>query len=122
MLVRVVLYPGRGRGRGSDARVALDLLSGVTGDIPTELRPITNEYLAKANYGIGKYDDALKAIEASLAQGETGTRHYYHGLILQALGKNDLALREYDWVMTWSTVYTYPFIDDVKARVDKLKP
>ncbi len=101
---------------------ALDLLSGVTGDIPTDLRPITNEYLAKANYAVGQYDDALKAIQAALAQGETGTRHYIHGLILEAQGKKDAAIREYDWVVTWSTVYTYPFIEDVQARLDKLKP
>nr|MBA3873828.1 tetratricopeptide repeat protein [Anaerolineae bacterium] len=102
---------------------AADLLAEVTGgDIPTELRPIANEYLAKADYVVGQYDEALKAIEAALAQGDTGTRHYIHGMILEAQGKKDLAVREYDWVVTWSTVYSYPFIDDVQTRLDNLKP
>jgi len=101
---------------------AVDLLSGVTGgDIPTALRPIANEYLAKANYVVGQYGEALKAIDAALAQGETGTRHYIRGMVLEAQGKKDTAIREYDWVMTWSTVYAYPFIEDVQTRLDKLK-
>lgn len=101
-------------------QTALDLLGGVTGDIPTELRPILNEYLAKANYGIGKYDVALKAIEAALAQGETGTRHYVRGVVFEALGKKAEALRDYDWLVTWNTVYAYPFIEDVQERLNKL--
>jgi tetratricopeptide (TPR) repeat protein len=101
---------------------AADLLKDVTGgDLPTALRPIANEYLAKADYVVGQYGDALKAIEAALAQGESGTRHYIHGMVLEAQGKKDAAIREYDWVVTWSTVYDYPFIDDVQARLDKLK-
>jgi len=100
---------------------ASDLLTDAVGDVPTELRPVTLEYQAKAAYGLGQYDVALKAIEGALAQQETGTRHYIHGLVLEAQGKKDAAVREYDWVMRWSTIYAYPFIKDVQARLDKLK-
>lgn len=103
-------------------QTAFDLLDGVADGLPANLIPFVNEYQAKAAYGIGKYDVALKAIDAALASVETGTRHYLRGLILESQGKRDAALREYDWVVTWSSVYKYPFIDDVLARVDKLKP
>lgn len=101
---------------------ASDLLKDAIGEIPANLRTIALEYQAKAGYALGQYDDALKAIEGALAQGETGTRHYLHGLILEAQGKKDAAIREYDWLVTWSTIYDYPFIKDVQARLDKLKP
>ncbi len=100
---------------------AADLLTDTTAEVPAELRPIAQEYQAKVAYALGQYDVALKAIEAALAQGETGTRHYIHGQVLEAQGKKDLAIREYDWVMRWSIVYTYPFIEDVQTRLDKLK-
>lgn len=100
---------------------ASDLLTDAVGDVPTELRPIAFEYQAKAAYGLGQYDVALKAIEGALAQQETGTRHYIHGLVLEAQGKKDVAIREYDWVMRWSTIYDYPFIKDVQTRLDKLR-
>ncbi|MBI1282646.1 MAG: tetratricopeptide repeat protein [Anaerolineaceae bacterium] len=100
---------------------AADLLTDVVGNVPSELQPIALEYQAKAAYTLGQYDVALKAIEGALAQKETGTRHYIHGLVLEAQGKKDAAIREYDWVMRWSTVYSYPFIKDVQTRLDKLK-
>ena len=100
---------------------AADLLTDAVGNVPAELRPIALEYQAKAAYTLGQYDGALKAIEAALAQGETGTRHYIHGMVLEAQGKKDAAIREYDWVVTWSTVFEYPFIKDVQTRLDKLK-
>ncbi len=100
---------------------AADLLTDAVGNVPAELRPVALEYQAKAAYALGQYDVALKAIEGALAQGETGTRHYIHGMVLEAQGKKDAAIREYDWVVTWSTVYSYPFITDVQTRLDKLK-
>ncbi len=100
---------------------ASDLLSEAVGNVPSELQPIALEYQAKAAYTLGQYDVALKSIEAALARGETGTRHYIHGLVLEAQGKKDVAIREYDWVVTWSTVFDYPFIKDVQTRLDKLK-
>ena len=100
---------------------AADLLTDVVGNVPTELQPIALEYQAKAAYALAQYDEAQKAIEGALARGETGTRHYIYGLVLEAQGKKDAAIREYDWVVTWSTVYEYPFIKDVQTRMDKLK-
>ena len=100
---------------------AADLLTDVVGNVPTELQPIALEYQAKAAYALAQYDEAQKAIEGALSRGETGTRHYIYGLVLEAQGKKDAAIREYDWVVTWSTVYEYPFIKDVQTRLDKLK-
>ncbi len=98
---------------------AIDLLSGTSG-VPASLRPIADEYQARAAYVLSQYDAAIKAIDSALVSGDTGTRHYIRGQILEAQGKKAEALREYDWIVTWSTIYTYPFIKDVEARVDKL--
>jgi len=99
---------------------AIDLLSSAEG-LPTEQRPIADEYQAKAALALKQYEAALNAINSALAAGETGTRHYIRGMILQAQGRRDAAFREYDWVLTWSTVYAYPFIDDVRERAEELR-
>lgn len=102
-------------------QTALDLLTESGEGMPAALAPTANEYRAKAAYALKQYETALEAIDAALASGETGTRHYLRGLILEAQGKREPALREYDWILTWSSIYIYPFLEDVQARVDKLR-
>jgi tetratricopeptide (TPR) repeat protein len=63
--------------------------------LPDALKPVQQEYLARVDYGIGKYDDALAAINQSLTTVETGSGHYWRGVILEAQGNTDAALREY---------------------------
>ncbi len=100
---------------------AIDLLGETAGSLPADQRPIADEYQAKAAYVLKQYEAGLSAINAALAADETGTRHYIRGLILQAQGRRAEALREYDWVLTWSTIYSYPFIEDVQERAEELR-
>ncbi len=88
------------------------------------------EYQARAHYELGTAPDAapdnphlsaaLTAIESALALEETATRHYYHGLILEAVERLRGATFEYEWLQFWSRFYEYPFADDVEARLEAL--
>lgn len=108
-------------GGSSDYEQALDLLNTASGSLSADLRPIAEEYRARAQYHLGSYGDALRAITNALSAGETGSRHYLHGLILEAQGDTDDAAREYDWVLTWGAVYPYPFLPDARQRLEAIR-
>ncbi len=86
-----------------------------------QLRGEANEYLARAKLGTHSYDEALNAINAALALGDTGSRHYYRGLIEQAQNDKASAIDDYEWVLAWSQVYPYPFRVDAQNRLNALK-
>jgi tetratricopeptide (TPR) repeat protein len=83
-------------------------------------RGTASEYLARAQLALGDSDAALTAINAALAASETGSRHYWRGQILQAKGDNAAAARDYEWVLSWSEVFPYPFRVDAQDRLDGL--
>jgi tetratricopeptide (TPR) repeat protein len=85
-------------------------------------RGTASEYLARAQLALGDTAAALTAINAALAAGETGSRHYWRGQILQAKGSNAAAARDYEWVLSWSEVFPYPFRIDAQDRLDSLGP
>ncbi|MGQ9887774.1 MAG: tetratricopeptide repeat protein [Aggregatilineales bacterium] len=89
--------------------------------LPLALQPTAHEYRARAQYGLGEFDDALRSVDAALARVETGSRRFLRGLILEARGETQAALREYDWVVTWSAVYPYPFAAEARRRRDALR-
>ncbi|NLX10275.1 MAG: tetratricopeptide repeat protein [Chloroflexi bacterium] len=67
------------------------------------------------------YEIALDDIEEALALRDTALGHYYRGLILEALGRYDLALEEFRWVAYWNERYAYPFVDDdFEDRMDEI--
>ena len=66
-----------------------------------------------AHYSLGA---ALDAINAALADEETGTRRYIRAQIEQERGELDAALADYEFVLTWGLVYPYPFIEEAQAR------
>ncbi len=103
-----------------DYREALGLLDTLEG-LPDEQRAIASEYQAQAHFSLGNNGDALNAIDRALAGGDTGSRHYLRGKILEAQGEQEAALREYEWVLTWGTVYPYSFLPDAEARVEALR-
>ncbi|MEZ4667624.1 MAG: tetratricopeptide repeat protein [Anaerolineae bacterium] len=103
-----------------DYKQALELLTNIDGALAVDLRDIAAEYKARAQFSLKQYAEALRSIDAALATRETGSRHYWRGQILEAQGKKDAALREYDWLLTWSEIYPYPFMDDVANRVEAL--
>jgi tetratricopeptide (TPR) repeat protein len=107
-------------GDSEDYRAALQLLGALEG-LPAELQPIAAEYQARAHFSLGNYGDALNAIDRALAGGETGSRRYLRGQILEARNEPEEALREYEWVLTWGEVYPYSFLPEVEARVEALR-
>ena len=96
---------------------ALVLLDQIGNSLPNTLAPIADEYRARAYYGLGNYSNALEAVNAALGRVETGSRHYWRGLIYEALEQPDNAIREYEWVSAWNAVYDYPFADAAKTRI-----
>jgi hypothetical protein len=70
-------------------------------------------------------------VNSALRGGETGTRHYLRGLILEARADMEdsatpeddrlEAMREYEWVLAWSQVYPYSFFQDARRRLTALK-
>jgi tetratricopeptide (TPR) repeat protein len=109
------------KGGSSDYEEAVNLLTAASVNLSADLRPIAEEYRARALYNLGSYDDAFKAISSALNAGETGSRHYLRGLILEAQGETEDAARDYDWVMTWGTVYPYPFLPDARQRLEAIR-
>jgi tetratricopeptide (TPR) repeat protein len=108
-------------GNLADYEVAFDLLTGIRNSLSADLVAIADEYLARAQYELGEYDDALRRVNDALREGETGSRYYLRGLIQEAQGDEEAALRDYDWVLTLSSIYPYPFLPDVRDRYEALR-
>ncbi|MBN1967080.1 MAG: tetratricopeptide repeat protein [Anaerolineae bacterium] len=100
---------------------ALDILDG---SFPQQLqgaeRALAYEYRARVRYAQDDLDGALADIEDALDAQESGARHYWRGVIEEALGNVDAARREYEWVQMWGTVYSYPFLPDAVGRLEDL--
>jgi len=80
-----------------------------------------SEYLARARYLRREYNQALEAIDEALDQEQTVMRHYVRGLILEGRNERNNAIREYDWVLAWSTLYPFPLREDVITRLEELR-
>ncbi len=116
-----ILVDSAGTNSQSDYEDALTLLNSFnTSSLPNALQPVADEYLARVDYNLDKLSDALRAIDRSLAAAETGSGHYWRGVILEAQGETEAALREYDWVLTLGQIYPYTFLPDVQDRVANL--
>jgi tetratricopeptide (TPR) repeat protein len=109
--------------RGGDTEAftaALDQLDALTGRLPQALAPTVQEYRARALFQLEQYADALEAVDTLLNAQDTVSGHYLRGLILEAQGDRAGAQREYEWVLAWSQFYRFPFIEDVRTRLDAL--
>ncbi len=104
-----------------DFERGLQLLDVAVNDLPETLLPTANEYRARALYNLERNGDALGAIDRALAAGDSGSRRYLRGLILEAQGETEAARREYDWVLTLGELYPYPFLPDVRQRLAGLE-
>jgi tetratricopeptide (TPR) repeat protein len=78
------------------------------------------EARGRARYHLEAYAEALSDINAAMQAQETGTRHYYRGLILEASGDAEGAMREYEWGLFWDRVYAYDFAEDAAGRLEAL--
>jgi tetratricopeptide (TPR) repeat protein len=101
---------------------AVNLLVSLPGreGIPPEMLPLVYEYTSRAYLALGNEAAALQAIDSALATVETGSGHFIRGQILEAQGENDEAVREYEWVLTWSQIYPFPFRGDAEAALEEL--
>lgn len=88
--------------------------------IPEDQRPIADEYLARVNFELGNLEQALVNIDRALLANETGSRRYLKGLILQEQEAYEAARFEYEYVLAWSEIFPYPFLDDVRERYDEV--
>jgi len=87
------------------------------GLLTQEQRGYVLEAQGYAFYKVGDYNNAFLNIEEALRIEQTGTRHYYKGLVFEALGDFPRASREYEWVVYWDTVFNYPFAKDAANRL-----
>jgi hypothetical protein len=83
-------------------------------------RGVASEYLARAQFGLNDRDAALDAINAALTAGETGSRHYWRGRILEAQNDTDGAISDYQWVVAWGSIYPFALAADAQDRLDTL--
>lgn len=86
----------------------------------TDLRATANEYLARAQLQLGNTEAALEAINLAFDAGETGSRHYWRGRILQVRRDEKGAISDYEWVLAWSEIFPYPFRVDAQDRLGEL--
>jgi tetratricopeptide (TPR) repeat protein len=111
------------RARPTDTEVyeeALSLLERATaGGLDAELRPIADEYRARAQFALEDYENALSAINEALNAGESGSRYLLRARIFEALQCYDEAVRDYQWVLTWSSIYPYPFADEAQQGAER---
>ena len=101
---------------------AFDILAG---GFPTVIaddsqRALAYEYRARIRLNRNEYQAALDDITAALELEESGSRHYLRGQVHEARRENELALREYEWIVLWSRIYDYPFLPDALARLEAL--
>lgn len=114
-LLRARVMIDRARANDTEALTqALTLLQSIDG-------PAADEYRARAQFLLGQYQDALSSIQSALDNTETGSRHFLRGQILEALEQPEQAVREYEWVLTWSEIYPYSFLPDARRRLNALR-
>jgi tetratricopeptide (TPR) repeat protein len=103
---------------------ALGLLDQVpTGSLTPEEAAAADEYRAEAQLVLGDSTAALDAINRSLALQDSGTRRYLRARIYETLADNtDIenplasAIRDYEWVVGWNTIFGFSFGDDARQR------
>jgi tetratricopeptide (TPR) repeat protein len=100
-------------------------LNGVTdafiNALPRDDQPLARLYRGIARTESGAYDDAIRDLNAALADYDSGGGHFYRGRAFEARRNVSDALADYEWVAYWSGVYNYDFIDDVLERLTALR-
>lgn len=105
----------------NDLEQALELLTNAANALPENQHGVVDDYRARALYALGKdYPAALNAVNSALQNAETGGRRYLRGLIYAAQDKPELAAREFDWVVSLGSLYSYPFLAEARQRLETL--
>jgi tetratricopeptide (TPR) repeat protein len=101
-----------------DYEEGLALLNRVNdGGLSTTDAAFANEYRARALYETDNFDAALDAINRAISLSETGSRRYLRGLIQEERGELIAAQSDYAWVVTWDSIFAYPFGDEANGRL-----
>lgn len=94
------------------AQEALTLLNSFSDDsLVEEQRPLANEYRARAYLRLGDPVQALNSINQAVTAAESGSRRYLRAQILAANEQPEAAIRDYEWVLAWDTVYDFEFAE-----------
>ncbi len=97
---------------------ALALLDQIPpGVMSPEEQAFADEYRAEAQLVLENAEPALEAINRALEAGDSGTRRYLRGRILEALGDDSAAIRDYEWVLAWNSIVGFSFADDARDRI-----
>ncbi len=86
------------------------------------LLPVANEYLARAHLNLNDLDPALAAINIALTAEDTVGRRYIRGQIHEREGDLDLAVADYEFVLTWGRFYSVAFLESAQERYDRIRP
>src|SRR5574341_899187 len=71
----------------------------------------------QAYYNLGDLNAAALDFTAALQLEETGTAHYYMGLIYHQQGDLNRAIFELEWVMFWTQYFDYPFEEEARTAL-----
>lgn len=94
------------------AQQALNLLTSFSDDaLVADQRPLADEYRARAYLRLGDAVQALNSINQAVEAADSGSRRFLRAQIFDANGQPEEALRDYEWVLAWDTVYDFAFAD-----------
>jgi tetratricopeptide (TPR) repeat protein len=108
---------------------ALGLLDQIPiGSLSPEENAAADEYRAEAQFVLGNSTAALDAINRALAIEDSGVSRYLRARIYETLVDNPdvtdpiaAAIRDYEWVLGWNTVFGFSFGDDASQRLETLR-
>jgi tetratricopeptide (TPR) repeat protein len=89
-------------------------------DLSPDEVALLDEYTARVQYALGEYDEALTAVDASLAAGDTLMRRFLRAQILEEQGEAQAARREYEWVAAIGQVAPIAIVDEALTRLEQL--
>lgn len=82
---------------------------------------LLDEYTARVQFALREYDEALTAVDAALTAGDTLARRFLRGQILEELGENDAARREYEWVAALGQVAPSNLTNEAVEKLEQLE-
>jgi tetratricopeptide (TPR) repeat protein len=100
---------------------ALEILNAQGGNLASEEQALANQYRAQARFLLRDMSEALRDINRALDEAESGSRRFLRAQILEALEEPEQAIRDYEWIITWSEIYPYPFLPDARSRLRALQ-
>ncbi|MFO7320602.1 MAG: tetratricopeptide repeat protein [Chloroflexota bacterium] len=99
---------------------ALGLLLRVS-DLPQDQMALAQEYIARAHYALGNYQNSLTAVNLALETAQNAGRRFLRAQVLEALGREDEAARDYEWVLAWSEIYPLSYRLDAEERLAAIR-